>query len=355
MSVSSKLMLLGAAGSGGAAKTILMNSNSNLQVMDVTNPSSPIHLSTTSVSGARDFVYDGTTGVAYVATGTTNIVSVDMSDFSNPSVLQTYSNTQFSNTNALSLDVSNARLYVTGTDGTNNRVCTVDVSDPSSMSMTSYSAVAYPSSPRNPKNPVLDIANTSLYVPHATTDQFTRYDVSSPSSTSRGDSLSDATNLDYAHSADLDTTSGLAFVSAANSGRLTVVDISNPTMAVVGSVVLGSPIGYNCYDVVWDSVNNVCYVPSYSTGKVYVVDVSTPASPTIIRTVTGLYAPYRIALNEEDGLLYVSQFSSTAQLAIIDVSVPASASIVVNHNTGVFVSSRGMAIMTPGMETTRSR
>jgi len=244
-------------------------------VIDVTNPAVPVRVGIkidgTVLNSLFDCKYVSSGLVIAVGRGGGRFVTMDVSTPTIPDVLDSI-------TDATTLTGMRAVVF----KGTTafccteaNRLTSVDFSDPSDLSIISSFLNANFNAPWDL---AIDEVADVIYVASNTGDRVVSVDVSNPASMSEIQAYTDATNLNgvwgLALSADRQT---LYCACDAGTGRLTVLDVSDPAdIQHVGTVTgIAGAHGIYVKDV------NTIYVTEYFGDQIHKVDVSTPSSPTL--------------------------------------------------------------------------
>lgn len=148
-------------------------------VVDISNLSSPslvgTYRNTASFVGLKDVAFDPDTNTVYMLSyGTDRVISIDVSNASSPAGLQFLQNTTTLDQATFSVpDFANGKLYVSK----NNGVTSVDITNPSSMSVLD---TIDPSGQLECWSPAIDLTRSVLFVP-SNTGPITMIDVSDPS------------------------------------------------------------------------------------------------------------------------------------------------------------------------------
>ena len=268
--------------------------------------------------------------VAYMAVGGSGIVSVDISDPSNMTILQTLSTGQLVTAQDLAIDLVNQRAYVVGS----GRAASIDISDPSNMSIVSnyYSGNATVKIKLDVPNGIayillqgeyytlelvdisnpnsmtflnrfylgvngashfeLDLVNEVLYFTSSWFSpqfSFSSVDISNSSNITLLDSITDNV-FNAANDVSLDLVNNVAYVNGGNTDTFNSIDISNPSnMSILQTFTSANIDGP--YSNALDLTNSIAYVPSYISQKIVSVDFSNPSNMVELNT---LYFPNRV-------------------------------------------------------------
>jgi hypothetical protein len=258
---------------------------SGLQIVDVSNPSSPTLRGSYDTPGSANGVFvDG--GLAYVAGQTAGLLIIDVSNPSSPTLRGSYDTPGW----AEGVFVVGGLAYVADQWA---GLQIIDVSNPSSPTLRGSYATAHVAKG-------VFVAGGLAYVADFG-NGFQIIDVSNPSlPTLRGsyDTPLDASGIFVA--------GGLAYVAAQDRG-LRIVDVSNPTSPTLrGSY--DTPSGANGVFV----AGGLAYVAGHTAGLL-IIDVSNPSSPQLCGSYDSWF-PVALDVFVAGGLAYVAE--GTAGLAI---------------------------------------
>jgi cytoskeletal protein CcmA (bactofilin family) len=239
------------------------NNINKLQIVDISNPASPVSISNTTANfGPNGVFVQG--HYAYVTVGSSLLVF----DVSNPfAPTQTGSISTGTNTN--SIYVQGKYAYILNTSTNNLKI--VDVSNPASMSIVGSTAT---SSFNNPQS--VYVQGKYAYVASRNNGQLFAVDVSNPASPSVGTSVSglgDPQNVyvqgDYAYAVDN------------INGMLRVVNITNP-----GAMVLTTSFSLGNSPVRIYAQGRYAYVANLGGDSIQIIDISSPGSPLSVGSVS---------------------------------------------------------------------
>jgi len=299
----------GVAVSGGYA--YVADQHSGLQVIDISNPSSPEILAAVDTPGWANGVA-ALGSHAYVADMGSGLQVIDVSDPQSPDIIGTV----FTNLAHAGVTVSGDYAYVVGGE---SRLQAIDGSNPSSPetvgsvhvpdvseSVAVFGDFAYVAD-RGSGLQVVDIS-----------------DPSSPEIVGTADTPGDAEGVTVL--------GNYAYVADGYLGGLRVIDVSDPqSPTIVGSVE--TPDGYWAYDVAvagdyaYLAISDADY--PYEGSSLLVIDISDPTSPSIVGTVNTPNDCFAVAV--AGSYAYVADGESGLQ--VIDISNPTVPVIVGSVNT----------------------
>lgn len=125
-----------------------------------------------------------------------------------------------------------------------------------------------------------------------------------------------------------------AFLASRTDNALSIVNVSNPAIPVHAGFIAGtgSP-NYleraNSVFVMTIGGTEYAFVASYNSDALSIFDVSTPATPVLIKAITGLNGAVSVYVAVIGGTEYAFVLAAiTASLTVFDVSTPASATQV---------------------------
>lgn len=304
MSVISKLITLGAAGSGGAGPTAasvaFVGGGNKVHPVNVTNPN--------SISRLQEFD-----------------VNLFISGF---------------DPDGLSFDVGTSVLYAVSeaADG----IVSINASNPSSLSVLGN--ITYDSALDNANSMFLDAENKVLF--YSGSRRLRSVNVSNPSGMSILQTLDLTASYSVLRILCFDKERSILFCSwqEANSpyarGLLTV-DVSNPSaMSVSNTITIPGLTAEFGLDGALDSVNNVLYATHDSTSAVYAIDVSDVASMSVLSVFTD---PDLSNLKEifvdvfNGGICYVVSGNGSNKLVALNVSNPSSISKLSAFTSGSMI------------------
>lgn len=284
-------MALDVAVSGNYA--YIAESSSGIQIVDISNTSSPALVGSYTASGANHiFIYGST---MYVADGT-DLKVLDISTPTVPSLLRTYTESGFRAGNVVS---DGTYAYVTGTMNSNSFVVkAIDVSTPSAPVLWRTLTVDGAAD--------IAISGSTLYVAYnhkmvtiagyptfSILGTYTNFDTSAGF---QGVTISNNTAYLY------DTTTGLVAVN--------VTDPANPTLHLSTTGRYGSGMVVS---------GNYGYLTGYFTGGLYVIDLSSSTALTLVNTLSGSGNGFAAALH---GTSVVVVANGDAGIRLFDISNP---------------------------------
>lgn len=264
---------------------------------------------TPSLGGAIGLVLDGNYAYVTAESGDSATV-VDVSDPSSLSVTGTLADATNLN-GARGIDKAGTKLYITGVAG--NSLAIVDVSTPASPSLLGQLIDA-----TNLATPTaVKVSGTYAFV--ADSSGLTVIDVSTAASPTFTIKLTDTTNMNVP--AGIAISGTVAYVTGSSSHSLASVSIATPgSPSVLGQLIdatnLNSPAGV--------VVSGTKAYVACTSGRLAIVDVSTPASPTLtgsLSDTTYMNGAYGVMVS--GSYAYVACHLSHS-FAIVDVSTPSS-------------------------------
>lgn len=227
----------------------------------------------------------------YGASSMRRIRSVDVSAPSVMSTLQTLSlQAGYGNVKILCLDVARSLLFCSYNEisTSNYGVLTIDVSNPSSMSVGDVFLISGLGGPVFNAG-ALDVENNVLYATYDETSAVYAIDVSNPSSMSVLSSFTD-TDLSNLKGLFVDVFNGgvCYVVSGSGSNKIVALDVSNPSsISKISSFSSGTMIEPEC--ICCDVVSQVAYVGCNAGGSatenIHSIDISTSSAMSILDTV----------------------------------------------------------------------
>ena len=246
--------------------------DSNMSVVDVSNPSSPSQISTVAVGTNPQGVYVAGR-YAYLVNAGDNTLSVV--DVSNP---YTPVKIAFTPVGAApkSLYVSGKYAYVANWGA--NSISVVDISNPSApVQIATTSVGAYPQS--------IYVSGRYAYVANSSDDTVSIVDISDPNAP-----VQIGTPLAVGFGPGAISVSGrYAYVTNENSSTLSVIDISNPS---VPQIVGNAAVGFHPQSLYVSG--RYAYVGNYDGGSLSIVDVSSSTAPTQVASISAGSSPYSI-------------------------------------------------------------
>lgn len=263
---------------------VTSRSAGQLVAISFKNPSSLVVVDSLAIDTAQSVAIDTVNEVAYVGSYSDDFTSVDISDPDSMAVLDTITDSpDLTRVTSIALDVTRGYAFTVSIN-TGDRLCAVDISDPSNMSKDYVVTSAF----GRPESSVLDLTTDVLYVGDYDTGSIMAVDVSTVSAMAVIDTITDATYLEYVSDVVLDAPNALLYAVSRGGDSLYVVDISTPSaMTEEGRLTDTSNFGY-ATGVALDLVDEVAYICAGNSGtqKTSSVDISTPSTPTIIDTVS---------------------------------------------------------------------
>jgi hypothetical protein len=241
-------------------------------------------------------------------------------------------------TNPYGVFVSGQYAYLTGS--TSDSLAIVDISNPTSPSLTGYITNAT----------VLDfpqkvfVSGKYAYVTSSTSDSLSIIDISNPSSPSITGYISNSTIIN--NPIGLFVSGKYAYVTAYNANSLVIIDISNPSSPSIKGYVSNPSVLGGIHDVIVSG--KYAYVTSYNSDSLSIIDISNPSSPSIKG-----YVSDTSAINGARDVFVSGRYayvtgSISDSLAIVDISNSSSPYVVsyisnttlINQAYDVFVSGK---------------
>jgi hypothetical protein len=268
-------------------------SSAGIQIVNISNTSSPTLAGTYSATGANHIFISGST--LYAADGI-SLSILGLSDPANPSLLGTYSEVGFAPGNVVS---DGTYAYVTGIMNSSSFVVkAIDVSTPSAPVLRGTLTVDGAAD--------IAISGSTLYVAYnykmvtiagyptfSILGTYTNFDTSAGF---QGVTVSNNTAYLY------DTTTGLVAVN--------VTDPANPALHLSTTGRYGSGMVVS---------GNYGYLAGYFTGGLYVIDLSSSTALTLVNTFSGSGNGFAVALH---GTSVVVAANGDAGIRLFDISNP---------------------------------
>jgi hypothetical protein len=264
------------------------NGTNGFQVYDVSNPASPVLISsanTTAVGNKRVKVqgkYAYVTG--WLSSTTATFQVFDISNPKSPSSVGSVSYTVGGN-NTPALYVQGRYAYV-GDSGTPT-LYAFDISNPASPSLAGSVAVATTSN--GPAD--MYVQGRYAYIVNGGTARFQIIDVSNPASMSLVNSGTQFTSSNITQTpTSVAVQSRYAYVGTATGGSTYVIDVSDPSIptpssAIVASVTQGGPASSLV------AQGRYLYESDSTNGVIRTIDISTPTSPSMLSDTTTATSP----------------------------------------------------------------
>ncbi len=266
-------------------------SSSNLQVIDVSVPSSPVVVGSLKVAGNPSSV---AVAGRYAYLEYQNSTTMDVIDISGPTSPALVGSIATGNYPA-SIVVAGRYAYEVNNGASTLYV--IDVSNPTSPIVVGM--VGTDTSPN-----CVVVAGRYAYVGNGSSGFFDVIDVSDPVSPVLVGYTSAGPNI-------VSVTVSGRYAYAANGGNLYVIDVSDPTApAVVG----GAGIGNNSSSVA--VAGRYAYVTDSILNKLQVIDVSNPTRPVVVGTVPTGGSSYSVAVAGR--YVYVANRNGAGTLQVFD-------------------------------------
>jgi hypothetical protein len=360
LDVGNKKAIIGSVDTPGSIRDVTVidntayvaNSDSGLQVIDISNPAGPQLLGFVDTSNAMEVTVVGNT--AYVADGQSGLQVIDISNPANPQIIGSVDTPSF----AWGVSVVGGTAYVANSDSGLQVIDISNPADPLIIGSVDTAYIAYDVAAvgdtayvtvGNKGLQVIDISNPadpqiigSVDTPHIANDVILVGDTAFVADGSSGLQVIDISNpaspqiigaVDTPGSARGVTVVGSTAYVADDYSGVQIIDISNPASPqIIGSVdTKGSARGVTV-------VGGTAYMADQSTG-LQIIDISTPPKPQVIGSVDTPDRAYGVTV--VDDTAYVVDGNSGLQL--IDISNPASPQIIGSVDTPG--SARGVTVV----------
>ncbi len=305
--------------SGRYAYVANYNLSPSLSIIDISNPSAPVLISTTSVTGRGDSVVVSGR-YAYMASSHHNSTpdpgdsAVDVVDISNPYAPMQVSRVILGASSSswpLGIAISGHYVYTANSDG--NSISVIDVSNPLAPVQIATTSLEAGSS-------AIAISGRYAYVTNFDSSSISVVDISNPATPSQIATTSVPTNP-----RSVAISGRYAYVTSNGDGAdpdgvLAVIDVSNPN---VPKQVASTSMGVDMYPNDIYVSGRYAYVTNIGGDSISVVDVSNPLAPYKISTIpVGLSD----VVSSSPSAIYVSgRYAYTANggdntMSVIDIS-----------------------------------
>ena len=284
--------------------------DAGLQIIDISNPTSPSLTGTLNTSGTYDVTLSADGGTAFVADGLSGLQIIDVSDTSSPSLSSTLNTSGWAYAVTISAD-GNTAFVADGSSG----LQIIDVSNIASPSLTSsfdISGIFY--------NVALSADGNTAFVANESRG-LRIIDVSNPASPSL------TGTYDTAGSAQFVTLSADGNTDYVADGGISLqnVDVSNHASAELIELRLLRYLGL-ATGISLSADGNTVFVAENTAGPVTegggfrIIDVSNPASPTLTASLDTTGYANGVTLSADGTTAYVTD--SSRGLQIIDIAIP---------------------------------
>lgn len=278
--------------------------------------------------------------IAIVTSFGSKIIAVDRSNPAALSIISELTSPEFTQPWRADIDKVNNIAFVC--DRSANKVFSIDVSDPSNMTIISSIAIT------GPYDIQLDLNNNVAYVVTDGQDTMYSIDISNPSSMVLLHSLTDSINLDYADRLQLDLTNNVAYTIGYRnftSPYITSINISNPNSF---SVLSRFDFSKNPQDIALDVARDTAYIACDGTSGDYFqsINISNPSSMSLrgVSSINSLRESKSIVFDSSrDALFMGAQLNggTVSALELLSTSVISARSYVDNIN---WTSPTGLAL-----------
>lgn len=241
---------------------------------------------------------------------------VDISNPASPVVVGTVSDV-FTLAGAFTVRVAGTYAYVTE-NGT-NRLTVIDISKPTAPKIVASVVDARMAGPRG-----LTLVGTRAYVAGNSAASLAIIDISNPLAPKMLGAVVDRNILAGADS--VVVVGNYAYVTAGDSNTLAVIDISNPALPKIVGTYSSFATLANPKDLFVSG--KYAYVTALASNSFTVIDISNPAAPTLVSSIndrTLLYAPKNMMMVGQ--YAYVTA-NSGSTLAIINAADPKAPTII---------------------------
>jgi hypothetical protein len=279
-------------------------SSSNLAIIDITRPSSPVLMSTTSIPFGPYAIYvSGRYAYVGSAGGTNNLAIFDVSNPKAPVLISAYST---GGTRIQDLAVSGRYLYTANLFSSDMTV--IDISNPYSPNTVGSVIIG-----NNPAG--IYLSSHYVFVTSPTDATLSIVDISNPSSPRKISTVSVGSTPENVY-----VSGHYAYVANSGSNTISIIDISNPLIPVQVSTATVGNGPYSAY-----VSGRYAYVNNTSSNTMSVVDVSNPASPVTVQTISTGANPYYTygsgryvyVINNTDSNMSVFDISGTETTSLI--------------------------------------
>jgi hypothetical protein len=283
-------------------------------IIDVSNPASPVFTGETEYNGgvanANSFDIQG--NYVYIATVLDDIEVFDVSTPSAPVLIESFSNSNMPSPQAIVVDGNYA--YVTDYA---DKIVVLNISNPSSLSYVSQVT----NSTVLDRAVAMEKSGDTLFILSSSTGGLSAYDVSSPTSPTLLDSVSDASLNGIG---ELKISGSYAFTTHGINDTFSVIDISDPSnLSITGS--MSNSYTTQAYNLT--AAGNYVYIAANDQAQLYIFDVSDPANPVFDTALSSAGFRNPSALIAQDNYAYVAA-SDDNTLNVLDISTPLTPSIM---------------------------
>ncbi|MBP6859832.1 MAG: beta-propeller fold lactonase family protein [Candidatus Magasanikbacteria bacterium] len=271
----------------------------NISIIDVSNPSAPVQISTTSVGGAFSYPISISVSGQYAYTANYSLNTISVVDISNP-FRPVQVATASVGGNPSSIYISGRYAYVS--NYASNTVSIVDISNP--RSPTQISTVTVGTNPYS-----VFVSGRYAYAANFTSNNISVVDISNPSAP-----VQVGTTVVGGGPYSVYVSGRYAYTANTNSNTISVVDISNPSAPVQ---VATTSVGVQPYSVFVSG--RYLYAANRISETISVVDISNPSAPVQVATTS-------VGVSSAPNALYISgRYAYTAnygtdRIAIFDIS-----------------------------------
>jgi hypothetical protein len=350
MSRSSLKSLQGAAGNNGGGKTIAVCGGGNyVTIVDIKDPANMTILGTLYNTAFSGIGYTGKgdddRNLFFFNNWTNKTIAVcDISDPSNPALLQNYyDSSAFPSTSfSCTLDTTRELLFVTAS--ASNRVICVDYSDPSDLS--TVSTIASGTQLDWPGFMSIDTINEVVYVPSLHDDALTSIDYSTPTSLSILDEHYDS-NFNQGRYTAIDVANNIVYGAGQYSDSFVAFDVSNPSSISTLDWLASSTYFNSCTTIALDLKKNVAFLFSNTYG-VSSIDISNPSNLSRLDSITdalftgGYYSAMEVDTERE--IVFIKSGDSEDNLVALDYSDPSNLSILGSISNSTTLAGRSLFI-----------
>jgi len=306
------------------SKAYVADGTSGLQIIDVSNPPSPVTVSSVDIPGnALDISLSPDGSKAYVAAGYLGLQIIDVSNPSNPVIMGSVDTRGYAQSVSLSPDGSKAYiaagqsgLQIIDVRNPSNPVIMGSVDTPGSalgVSLSADGSKAYVADESSGLQ-IIDFGNrpSPIVIKSVETREYARSSLSPRASVSPGVIIGSVDTLGNAYSISLSADGSKAYVAAGQSG-LQIIDVSNPSNPVImGSVdTPGSALGVSL-----SADGSKAYVADESSG-LQIIDVSNPVNLVIMGSVDTPGSALGVSQSSDGSKTYVAD--GYLGLQIIDI------------------------------------
>ena len=343
MSLSKRLINSNDTGGGGGASATLaffrvnLGSSGKITSVDISDPNNiiPLDIDTdTDFQGVDNkIVFSSDKDYIFAPGGTNKIMSERVSIPSNLFTAQEF--VVVDDLQYCDLDTSNNTLYATAT---NTGIYSYDVSDPTNISfLDNYSNS---SQMQNTRGIRVDSVNQIAYVVSNPSFNSTilSFDISNPSSISFLDSIN-LGSVEVPYEIELDLVNNVAYVSESTNEKLIAVNISNPSnMSILGSYQNGTYF-FRPANMQIDTTNNILYAGNDSRDAISALDISDPTNISLISQIVDTTNLREPIIRLDPSLNIIWSACGGDRLTAVDVSDPSNMSIINSYQDGNYIDS----------------